>query len=606
MLSAIVGKTADPHREMGLHGAAETTSPSSALNGRSRPWRPNRAFNPLAAERRAQNASANSRRAVGIALVLLVLLALALRLYEVLRPGLLLGVPEYDDAVYFGGAIRLIDGSLPYRDFAFIQPPGISLLLAPVALMAKVTGTDVGLAVARVMTACAGAASVLLCGWLVRRAGLVVVILACGILAVHPDASEAARSVFLEPWLVLFTLLGMLAAFDGGALTTSRRRLVWAGAAFGIACSIKAWGVVPVLAILALLLARRRTGLWPFMAGLSGALAVSIGPFFVAAPKAFFDNVVVAQLTRVDVVRTDFTYRLNSLFGFSDLTLSHQQIIAAALSVSVVAVGIPLAASRLGHRRLKALERFTLICLVLSFAMFVWPVDYYFHYAAFFALFLAIGLALAVGRLLDWWRSALHARGASPLLVTGLGTALVLCLAVALGWTASVVRQHEAGLRGQGPPVAEAKAIPPNACVLTDYPAYTVASDRFESNVPGCSQMVDPLGTDLALSHGENALNGAASNPAVVSAWLTAFRHAQYVWLSCAPPRARVCDIFANRRIPWTATILGYFTHHFRRVADLPAFLYSRDLGHVGLGPNDHLRHRGPLSNHPRVTSSAP
>jgi alpha-1,2-mannosyltransferase len=570
-----VGETADPQRETGLHEAADAC-PSPALHGRSRPWRRKREFSPLASERRATNASAESRRAVRIALVLLVLLALALRLYEVLRPGLLLGVPEYDDAVYFGGAIRLIDGSLPYRDFAFIQPPGISLLLAPVALLAKVTGTDVGLAVARVITACAGAASVLLCGLLVRRVGLVVVILACGMLAVHPDASEAAQSVFLEPWLVLFTLLGMLAAFDGGALTTSRRRLAWAGVAFGIACSIKAWGVVPVLAILALLLARRRTGLWPFVAGLGGALAVSIGPFFAAAPRAFFDNVVVAQLARVDAVRTGFTYRLNSLFGFSDLTLSDQQIIAAALSVSVVAVVISLAASRLGHRRLQALEWFTLICLVLSFAMFVWPVDYYFHYAAFFAPFLAIGLALAVGRLVGWWGSALHARGVSLRLVTGLGTALVLCLAVAVGEAASVLRQHEAGLRGQGPPVAEARVIPPNACILTDYPAYTIAIDRFESSVPGCSRMVDPLGTDYALSHGENALTGAGSNPAVSSTWLTAFRHAQYVWLSCAPPRARSCDIFTNRRIPWTATILGYFTHHFRRMDSVPAFLYIR------------------------------
>ena len=37
----------------------------------------------------------------------------------------------------------------------------------------------------------------------------------CGTLAVYPDGLLAARTVLLEPWLVLFCLLGALAVFDG-------------------------------------------------------------------------------------------------------------------------------------------------------------------------------------------------------------------------------------------------------------------------------------------------------------------------------------------------------------------------------------------------------
>src|SRR6266702_5076719 len=45
-----------------------------------------------------------------------VAVALALRFYQLTRPGYLLGVTEYDDGPYFGSAVRLLTGSLPYRD----------------------------------------------------------------------------------------------------------------------------------------------------------------------------------------------------------------------------------------------------------------------------------------------------------------------------------------------------------------------------------------------------------------------------------------------------------------------------------------------------------
>ena len=51
----------------------------------------------------------------GLAMLAATLLALAIRLYTLTRPGYLTGVTEYDDGVYLGGAIRLAQGSLPYR-----------------------------------------------------------------------------------------------------------------------------------------------------------------------------------------------------------------------------------------------------------------------------------------------------------------------------------------------------------------------------------------------------------------------------------------------------------------------------------------------------------
>jgi hypothetical protein len=57
------------------------------------------------------------------------ILALALRLFQLSRPGYLSGFTQYDDGVYFGNALRLVHGAIAYRDFAMVQPPG-SMLLA--------------------------------------------------------------------------------------------------------------------------------------------------------------------------------------------------------------------------------------------------------------------------------------------------------------------------------------------------------------------------------------------------------------------------------------------------------------------------------------------
>jgi alpha-1,2-mannosyltransferase len=130
------------------------------------------------------------------------MVALGLRIYQLARPNYLFGPTTYDDGADFGTALRLIEGSLPYRDYVFLHPPGIAVLLSPVALLAKAIGTDGGFAVARILTACASAAGVLLVGLLVRHRGVLATTLACGLLAVNPDGILDASSVFLEPWLM--------------------------------------------------------------------------------------------------------------------------------------------------------------------------------------------------------------------------------------------------------------------------------------------------------------------------------------------------------------------------------------------------------------------
>jgi alpha-1,2-mannosyltransferase len=74
---------------------------------------------------------------VNLAIVGFTLLGLGLRLYLLSQPGYLLGVTQYDDGPYFGSALRLVHGALPYRNFIIVQPPGITLLMTPAALLAQ-------------------------------------------------------------------------------------------------------------------------------------------------------------------------------------------------------------------------------------------------------------------------------------------------------------------------------------------------------------------------------------------------------------------------------------------------------------------------------------
>ena len=162
----------------------------------------------------------------GLVIVLATVLALALRLFTLTRPGFLTGVSEYDDGVYLGAAIRLTQGALPYRDFAFVQPPGMLLLMTPAALVARLTTTATALAFARVLTVLASTACVPLAGNLVRYRGALVTAVTCGILAVYPDDIAAAHTLLLEPWMNLCCLLAANAAFRRGSIARPAR-LAW-------------------------------------------------------------------------------------------------------------------------------------------------------------------------------------------------------------------------------------------------------------------------------------------------------------------------------------------------------------------------------------------
>jgi len=551
----------------------------------------------------SQPGDSRRRWAVSAVIIMATLLAAGLRLYNLSRPGYLFGISEYDDGTDLGSAVRLVYGAVPYRDFIMVQPPGITLIMYPVALVTKSFGTDSAMAVARVITALASAAAVPLAGLLTRHRGLFAVLVSCGVLAIYPDSILAARTVLLEPWLVLFCLLGALAVFDGDRIADSRRRIFLGGLLFGFAGAVKVWAILPVVVIL-VLTARRRRQAAAYAAGVALGFCVPVLPFALTAPVTFYRSVIIAQLVRHDIVRIPEGYRLQQMLGLvhSSQLATLPLVIIGSVVVLVVAA-VTVLGSRLAHNPPPGLDWFAAGTCALVVAAFLWPADFYYHYAGFLAPFLALTLALPLSRLLaaaergrapsgDGRRAGAgaergrarsagagqaergsgtsrargrdkHSVGAGqaeprrwlallrPTVTVVAGAALIALTVLQIGAESN----EYSGIPGSEIAAAQ-RLIPPGACVATDQVSYTIAINRFVSTVPGCSLMIDGVGTDYALSNGRNGQTGASSSPAVEAAWMSAFRAAKYAWLTSE----------AYRRISWTPQLTAYFDSHFVRL----------------------------------------
>ena len=512
-----------------------------------------------------QQGRADTPRLVYGVIAVCTVLALLLRLFQLSRPGYLLGVTEYDDGALFGNAVRLVNGAIPYRDFAVVMPPGSIVLMAPVALLAKVTGTAWGLGIARLLTVAADTACVALLGLLVRHRGALAAGVACGVYAVYRDALVASHTLLLEPWLNLFCLMGALLVFDGDQMAGNRRRLAWGGAAFGFAVAIKLWAVIP-LAIIGVLLARWPRRVAVLAAGAAAGLIVPVLPFLAAAPGRLITDTITSQATKTDqrglLTRLTLLGRWQRMKDLAGLAIFHAfparggAFVLLTIVVAVLAVYMMVCV--VVGRLPAPLDWYALIGVLAVMLLFLWPQLYYPHYGAFEGPFLALAVALPIG-LLRPAHSSIHLLAA---VAAGM-TAAVLIAGVGLWQVGQMTR-----LKPLETPSAIATAdrlIPPGSCVVTNDASLTIVTNRFVSNVPGCPSMVDSYGTFLAMTDGWTL---GASPPvirATVRTWETWLARADYLWID----RAGIGD-----QLPWTPAFYSYIVSHFRLVAlagDRPA-----------------------------------
>ncbi len=496
-------------------------------------------------------------------------LALALRLYLLSRPGYLTGITEYDDGVYLGGAVSLLSGGLPYHDFAFVQPPGILLLMWPAALIAKVSGISAALATARLLTVAASAACVALTGSLVRSRGPLVTLVACGLLAVYPDDIASAHTLLLEPWMNLLVLSGARLAFQNGRLAASR--LLWAGVACGIAGSVKYWAVIPALVLLAgCLRAHGRRPAARLALGTAAGFCVPVLPFALTAPGGFIRSTLLDQASRAGSA-VPLSLRLAHLTGLADLLDDAGRLTLSGAPRSLFARGDVTATATWATSWLPVLVAVILAAVLWAGFRAARPADplawyalftlggtllavlcysaFFYHYADFAAPWLAITAGYAArGYPRVAWRPRLRWRGRG-LTVTA---AALLLVASFQAWELSGL--SAADVR------PDAALIPPGACVLTDEISLAIAADRFTAGRGNCPDVLDALAVTLVTDNGVSVQGGAAALPREAATWKALLGRARYVWLSGA----------SGRRIPWTPGLRAWFGRTFRPVPTPP------------------------------------
>ena len=509
----------------------------------------------------------------GIALPLAAFgLGAGVALAAVLAPHGLHGITQYDDGVYFGAALRLVSGALPYRDFVLVQPPGIVVAMAPFAALAHLIGTASAMAVVRIVTAVVAGLNAALCARLLAPRGPVAALVAGVALAIFPAAFFADHTLLLEPYLVLSCLIGANLAIGRGEAGSTR--LVLAGVALGLGGAVKLWAVAPALALLVVVAARGRPAVARYLLGIALGFVCCCLPFFVAAPGHFLHEVFVAQFGRQTTSPRQPLVRLWGIVGLHGLSLRypylthrHAEVVVAAVYGAILLVGVALSAL---HRRFEAVEVFSLLAALATVGLLFIPVEYFDHYAYFPAPFLALALGCAVARIVGAVAAML---GAGRTRV-GFSVAALLGLVAFAAATVGVVRvvadetafdhSEMAHYPLLGPAIAA--AVPARACASSDDVALLIEANRFFSSVPRCPDVVDADGTWLA--EDPTAATGVRgpSDAELVQTWHDIFTRSDYVVLR-AP---------YSFRIPFGASLRRSFTTDFRRVGGGNVAVYER------------------------------
>ncbi len=411
--------------------------------------------------------------------------AFTVRLALVARGGGVLGDNGYDDGVHYAAADALVHGRLPYRDFLFLQPPGILLVLAPFAWIGSLTTDPAGDLAARLAFLMLGGVNAGLVTAICRRYGWTAAIVAGGTYAVFFPAVYGERSTLLEPVGTFAVLLAILLARH----RTARPRLLMflAGLPLGLAVCTKVWYVVPAV-VLAAFLGRRALFL---LAGVATAAVVICLPFFLADPGAMFREVVLDQLGR-PVSRTWTVYRrLESILGLSHIdeptAASDVPLWMFVVAVSASAIATALAFAMRGARLFPVL-------VVATTAIVLASPSYFPHYGNLVAAPLTICVGLATGRVTRMIR---------PRPMRAVVAAAVLLVVVA------------ANLEGDSLEVSKAvpaKELTPvvarvRGCVVSDDPGVLIALDVLSRDLrQGC--VVWPDVTGYTYDRDDGRVNG--------------------------------------------------------------------------------------------------
>jgi hypothetical protein len=328
-----------------------------------------------------------------------------------------------------------------------------------------------------------GAGSTVLVWQVARRWSPTAGVVAGVFYALWLPAATTERTTVLEP-LVNLGVLGALALLPPDLVRGSwsprlSRRVAWAGVAVGLAVVVKAWAVIPLVVVacwLARAHGRRALGRFALF-GIAAAAVVSL-PFFLAAPRAMVQMVVVDQLGRPNngVGTLERLARIESLPAGTVMT---GWALAFVLLVSGAAA---VAAALLAWRRPRS--RLWMALAGAQFAMLLGAPSYFSSYACY----AAPALALLAGTASNEVREAVLRW--SPRWAALAAPALGLCALLVL---ADHVLAQSEGRRF--PVAATAAALRGVPCVAADSAAALIAGDVLTRDLRDhCPLVVDVTG----------------------------------------------------------------------------------------------------------------
>ncbi len=493
----------------------------------------------------------------------------ALLTWQLAQPQALRGVVGYDEGAYFGAAIRMAHGQMPYLDYAFVHPPGIAVLLMPVALMGRLIGDDLAFACARIITAAVAITNIGLVSRIVRRHGAVATVAGGLLLAAFPLAVAATHTVLLDPYLLLFTLLGTFLLFDACGDVADARHVSVAGALFGVAALVKLWALLPLIAasVVVVWSARSARRLLSLLAGSIVAFALGAAVFVMLAPARFAHDVVSSQLGRVGTGTWALSVRerLSLLLGVEDSPTAPGVRRATWGAVGLVCVVVALMV--LGRRFVRAVDWFAVLATVAMTVGVLSSATFYRYYAYYP---IALG-ALLLGTCIGLTRSLIVGHHGGPRIrathwfdIGALGL-VVTVLVLVIPHDTAYIHTYLASAFDESTLVRS--TIPAGSCAISDTPGVLIAADRYSTGPRSCPRLVDPYALFLTENEGRETSTVAPFSSSFVALWSDWFTRAEFVVL--AGPHSNF--------VPWTPQLASEFDATYELVARAErTFIYRR------------------------------
>jgi glycosyl transferase family 87 len=492
------------------------------------------------------------------------LLSLGLSLNQLATPEIL---SSYDTGVYLAATIHFISGVMPYRDFTFVQPPGILLLMSPAAVFGRIFGTHDAFELVRVIGAVFTALNASLIAWIVRRRGSIAMVIAGVGLALSPVAFWVSSSLTLEPFCLFFVLVGTALVFARDDEDATTKYLIVAGVFLGIAGAIKLWAVIPFIALVVCLTPRYRKRVVAFVIGAAASFVVLCLPFLLLAPSNFVSQVFTEQLLRKapPYEAASILNRLIVLTGFQPTTAAPTKLEALAAFIVLGLVALWAFRHRLSH---DAADYFFLITAALSVIALLSTKEFFFYYGYFSAPFLWAVAGISLARLIRPVRervAALPVRRSVRQLFAIVSAAIGGLFLFAMVLYVSSFYSAYAFVSGvYGPWLSQvAEYVPSGSCVVYAEVSYGVYANRFFTNDPRCPVIVDPYGMYMKWGY-----QVTPPTKAYADQWRGYFERAQYVVLSLPD----------DANIPWTTSLHAYFNGHYHEVLGKNyIYIYRRD-----------------------------